>query len=1272
MEYIDAQPIEFKDFSGGQTDHVLQGDAKRFERADNYLITVDRKLEVRPGTRLYDPTAYSLPGASGRIANLFTGINETVLFAHADRNIYTQSPGAAYGNPWAAILGPDGGEALSAGERYHQLSSGEFQRQVYYTSDALTLPGKLFRDQNNVWKALTAGLPKQAFVPNYPDKFALILDCITLANAIRASMISHFTSAGANAALYQHSVADKWSLGYLQAVSAWTFADVEFPGPIPAPTPAPAATDEASLYTLCEALGYAYEHHRDDLAGPDPATSVAGGDRDYHRLILLQTDSTGTSGVIPGKLGINAKMKLAGSRVNTAAKAAAFLDELYQKWYWHQLSPFSHSPTNNYALMSAYLVSATKIGQVYSLSSELQVDPNYTDFIAFSDWIRQVYDFHTQNTGSQGDVHGQADDWGPITLPAPTDFDSAALTIFWVRWLFGTVHSADANWPTHTRVTFDGTAGSANITNVKTTATGVALTLPLESWIITSVDRFNDTDPDSRRVARVLVSAAGTATLDKTCITTAAGKIGQYSSSFMHGHYVSGDFTTDSTVTDRLVTEDLASGNGAIGVDLDTWIAAGLELLNSLGAHEANAKTHRSANVLSNDLQGTSLINSNPFFVPESVTLAWASHYRYQYVVEPSGILYVNQGPPVYSRSLQTCPSYPVGTVITSPSPTYWPNATILVQSECATIYGIPVLANTTLTNYDTSVSVVPTTTTPGESGYNQNLTIELYRTTDGGTTFYKMESIINSTVSYTDFTNENSPLSVDETLNLQPVLYTSGGVLANDPPPECKYTHTFDGYTYYGAILDAGQYFPQRIRQSLRYEPDSSPLASYDDLEDELMGISSTKTNLIALCKASLFRVSGAFTSTGQGEMTHDRIAGTIGCISTGSIVKTEVGVFFAGTDGFYFTDGYQLIKISLDLDKTYQKLTVSDSQKARIVGSYDKLTHRIWWSLQSSPTGQDADVFFTYYLDFGVKPSGVFTRSKTKLSWMPASHTFFQGKLIIGDSRGYLFKSDPTCKTDPFVETGLAVASWATTHIPYDFRSCSMDMGSTGKRKWVTKLHFVGENIGNAAVQIYSVNDKGKHPSGAESKQALAPFQYTKNVRWGDPTLPWGSSAVAWKYDGTLDLWRRFPSRSLRSDFKQVIFQPADVVVYKYDDYPEFAFTAVNPGAKTATLATPAGYSSLTFPKDVRDMYIAFDTDEYATRYLITALDATKKIITFADASGSVVTAGAAKWQISGIRKEQRHRITSFSIHSAFLGDENQAYPGATGEGGEQGNSG
>src|SRR3990167_1335346 len=100
-------------------------------------------------------------------------------------------------------------------------------------------------------------------------------------------------------------------------------------------------------------------------------------------------------------------------------------------------------------------------------------------------------------------------------------------------------------------------------------------------------------------------------------------------------------------------------------------------------------------------------------------------------------------------------------------------------------VTSIPVLANGATDNYDTTV-----------------IKVHIYRTLNGGTTLYKIGEVTNGTTVFTDDVS-------DATADNGTLIYTTGGVLDNDPPPLCKDVHTVNGYTYYAHIKVSTEVFP-------------------------------------------------------------------------------------------------------------------------------------------------------------------------------------------------------------------------------------------------------------------------------------------------------------------------------------------------------------------------------------------------------------------------------------------------------------------------------
>lgn len=1284
MAGLPIQPLEVDDFSGGITENFLQGDPRRYAKADNLLITVDKKLEERYGIVADGATSYLISGATGqRINGYYNLVNETTLMAQVSRNLYYKNP-----TDWTRILGVDSKEALPVANSYSQTTYGEFQKQIYFTSDDGGLPAKIYKDETNTWVARTAGMPRAWVRGNYNDT-SLLAKAMANANALKASMISHFSDA--KYPLYQtpssyetasgilHINIDRYALSYLQAVTFGADTNV----PVPLPTPAPDATNQASLFVLVGALNKAYSAHVSDgmlnswYTHPESTTVSALNRPRYHQDMPVPVYAYQVSDrPIQKTKGPGATLS-ANTTPTTIAVAASMLDDLLQKWNWHRLSVNTHDNLNNYAIFNRYAPPVTEIGSIYLTDKSFPtITPDFTDLYNYVNNLRSIYNNHvTNNPGSTGSgTHKQRDNAYnnlqlECTLPECTDLNSMYLLIWWLRSLY-VMHTNDAgggtsvasinvpgNFPaTFRNLVFTSAVGSPNATPVTYQNTGVSISTSI--YPVTGMYLFGSGLPDlspvlntyqfrtpTYKTAKVLSEGAGSMVIDHNFLTAVVGTVGQVGASQYHGYYVSGVVTDlpSGTTSGEIAGSIMANPVTQYGTSIQTWLDLANDLFFAMANHIQNAAIHNGAGFNTNTYQY--LVASAPyqnFSVPTVETVSYGIYFSDRYKVESStGIEYLVNGNPIFSASTVIPVSYPVGTVPTNLYPTFYTTKPTLVQRS-TTLSNLPVLTNDATTNYAVS-----------------NIKLNIYRTTNGGTTYYKEAEVSNGTTSYVDLYNDSIANAGDTAFNTHETLYTSGGVVGSDQPPVSKFTYLLDTTAYWAGVYDTGQFFPNRIRQSNKNQPDSAPANFYIDLDDEITGLSSARGKLIAFCKNTVYRIDGGFNTQGQGSLTQDNITDTLGCLNAKSIIRTEIGVYYAGTDGFYYTDGYQNIKISLELDHTYAGLTASASQKKSIYGAYDKVNRRIYWAMKEYDNDSDNSVIYVYYLDFGTKPSGVFTLLRNGLNFRPSSLVFNAGVLYLAHEKGYLLKTDADTKYDITVDSTIPLAQWGRSYIPYNYTSTAISLGTTFNRKWLTKIHIVGKNIGNQAIQPYALRDLNQTEQGAKE---MAPINYLENLRWGDARPVWGDATLLWKLSGKMDVWRRFPATTLRSDFMQIILKPSDKIVYSSSqDFPEFAYARVDGFSNAATIVTPSGYSAIVWPPDCVGYRMKFEFDDYATEYEVLSYSSTIAMV-LSDPNNTLQTnlTTGWKWEIWGIKKEQRFSMSSYVMHFSPLGTANQAYPG------------
>lgn len=550
-------------------------------------------------------------------------------------------------------------------------------------------------------------------------------------------------------------------------------------------------------------------------------------------------------------------------------------------------------------------------------------------------------------------------------------------------------------------------------------------------------------------------------------------------------------------------------------------------------------------------------------------------------------------------------------------------------------ISAIPVLANAAGSNYDTS-----------------NIKVEIYRTINtGATQFYFAGSVTNGTTTFSDNTS-------DTNIQLNAPLYTNGGSIEYDPTPPATCVHTIpNGITYYGNVVVSGATLQNRILQSVPGTVDGTPSSFFVDLPDTVVGISSVKGLPIAFCANSVFRLDGTFTNLGQGGILATRIGDTGGCVSAQSIVQTIEGCFWAGPTGFYFTDGYNVIKINQSWPNTYATLVQTATQQKRIQGVYNVKERRIHWTTQSGTnTNADCDVIYTLHLDFGILPESCFTTYSGTTFFGPSSIEFLTNTLFRGHQNGYIFSHNDTLFTDPRVDTTNSTPStWDVNPIIYDYKSCAFNFGSNFLRKFTPRMSVTCQHVTNLSLQINSITDDGR------IIQSLTPIRYRGNAVWGDTSAIWGTPTDVWNGDGLIDAERYFPRNSLRCSYKQIEMTNALAAVVSSDALGNIS---LNASAKTATLLT----AGATWPTNVLNYFLSFPADNYTKNYPITSINSTT-VVGYSDNQATSVTSPNSPWVIRATPKGEAIGLLSYTIHFLLMGRTQRRYTYA--ESGEVGSA-
>lgn len=565
----------------------------------------------------------------------------------------------------------------------------------------------------------------------------------------------------------------------------------------------------------------------------------------------------------------------------------------------------------------------------------------------------------------------------------------------------------------------------------------------------------------------------------------------------------------------------------------------------------------------------------------------------------------------------------------------------------------IPVLTNTSDTNWDVT-----------------NTKRDVYRTVNNGTTYYYVGTVggdggDNTTTTFTDSLNDTiSPIKSYQTKALFPAtgdetylyysistnkyykwvsvigfyilwddlslevaeqLYTNGGVVGNDAPPKCKSLHVRNDIGYYGNVNN--QYY--RLLQSIPGDIDSVPETFYVDVDDEIVAVSSTKNNVIILCKNKVYRVDGFFDELGRGGMTVERISDTAGCIGVNTPVQALDGVLWLGKDAVFFTDGFKVVKLNQDYDKTYKTFTETDENNNKFQGKYDSRKNRVWWTICDE--SNTPNKCYVLDLNWGIRENATFTTVSGN-SFVPCAIEFINGDMVRCDQYGFVLIHKDNLYVDPKIEPSVSVLDWINETIIYTLETASYNFGSSAVRKYVTQANVTCESTTNLALQIVSNNDDNRIVAD------LLPIRYRGNILWREPDVYWGDISLDWNKQGLIHEKRLMPAKSLRCNFKSIKFTNAKVAIVSSDT---IGTSTINSVTKTVTLTNTTDYD---WPDKAVGYFIAFESDNYTNEYEILAR--TDDSLTYQDTLNLSVSGTNQKWVIRGKPQGETLNLLNFSI--------------------------
>tara|TARA_Y100000296_G_C5180060_1_gene263662 strand:+ start:2690 stop:4873 length:2184 start_codon:yes stop_codon:yes gene_type:complete len=515
----------------------------------------------------------------------------------------------------------------------------------------------------------------------------------------------------------------------------------------------------------------------------------------------------------------------------------------------------------------------------------------------------------------------------------------------------------------------------------------------------------------------------------------------------------------------------------------------------------------------------------------------------------------------------------------------------------------LPVITNGITSNYDTS-----------------NIVLEIYRTTsDSGNTYYLVDEVINGVNTYEDTTTDEAIVNNNIT------LYVNDGSVDNDAPPRAKYLVRSNNAIWYLNVKENGEVRSNRLKQSIQNDGDSVPADFFTEVDADITGGGSINDRLIVFTDSKTYRVDGILSESGSGSLTPVNISETFGCTSHDSIVKTNEGLYFISEDGFCFTDGYKVIKISDHINETHRAIL---NYIPYINGAYDAFNRRIYWSLRESTEDNDTIIFYDE------RKKGFW---RVKGTTMYPTSIIYDDNLIRADKYGYIYEHDDSLYTDLVYSATNPTSEWVEEPIIYRWKSAAWDLGFYNLYKWITKITVAGKPDTNVDFAVRTYNE------GSVDYKELTSTNFRPELEWSDETLEWSDETLLWNAIIFLNKTRRFPRGSLRAKHRQIEITNAYIEI-KSSVEDTNSYVTVNSSSKAISLVAPDDYK---FGLNYEGYNITIDQKDYKI------LSGSESALIVSDTSNTLVD-GTYPYSIKGYPKGQRAHIHNLVLHYTLLDDD------------------
>ena len=361
---------------------------------------------------------------------------------------------------------------------------------------------------------------------------------------------------------------------------------------------------------------------------------------------------------------------------------------------------------------------------------------------------------------------------------------------------------------------------------------------------------------------------------------------------------------------------------------------------------------------------------------------------------------------------------------------------------------------------------------------------IGIYRTTDGGTIFYK----IGNATTYNDTTAVPFSVTVlDNTSDADLIenerLYTTGNIVESISPPAGKFIERFKNRMFLAGLEDENSiWFSKEHQPNQAVEFSDVFVITVDDTGGAITGLATLDDKLVIFKESTIFVLmgDGPLPTGAQNQFNVPQIITTdVGAVSNVSIVKSRDGLMFKSKKGIYLLDrGMNVSYVGADVEQ-WNDLSITS---ATVIDDLNQVRF-------TTAEGRCLvyDLFFKQWSTF------------TNIDAIDSKN--WQGKFIFLKSSAEVWRETK----GSYVDNGQPIITSYVLSL--------MQFGQIQGLQRIYKINVLGEYRGEHGLKLELGYDFREF---YEERFIVEPQGVLYDSTWGDDTV-WGEAGTAW--GGTAD---------------------------------------------------------------------------------------------------------------------------------------------------------